>query len=291
MNYPEHIDLHMHSTSSDGTDTPEELLSHVRDAGLELFALTDHDSVEGCRIMQKVLTEEDPKFLTGVEFGCKDELGKYHILGYGYDPWAKTMEAAIHTGHLLRMHKLKKRLQLLKDSFEVSFSEEDLEWLYSMENPGKPHLAHLLVKDRYAENKSEAFDRFLEKLEVVDDYLRPEQAIAAILAGGGIPVLAHPSYGDGDQLIMGEKMDARLRHLLPMGLKGLEAYYSGFTDRIHEEVVDFAKKYDLYITAGSDYHGKNKLVELGETGLKKASEAEPGLRKFLETIQNKYVNQ
>ena len=83
------IDLHMHTTVSDGTDSPEGILDKVRSAGLALFSVTDHDAVKGYRIIQALLTPDDPAFLTGVEFSCKDEEGKYHILGYGFDPEAE----------------------------------------------------------------------------------------------------------------------------------------------------------------------------------------------------------
>ena len=79
------IDLHIHSTVSDGTDTPEEILRHVKETGIGLFALTDHDAIKGCAALRQCLKEGDPQFLTGVEFSCRDKEGQYHILGYGYE--------------------------------------------------------------------------------------------------------------------------------------------------------------------------------------------------------------
>ena len=102
--------------------------------------------------------------------------------------------------------------------------------------------------------------------------------------GGGVPVLAHPSYGDGDQLIMGEEMDRRLRRLKEFGLRGIEAYYSGFTARITRELMNFADKYDLLVTAGSDFHGRNKLVQLGDTGLEPGDEFPERLCRFLDEV-------
>ena len=93
------IDLHMHTTVSDGTDSPEGILDKVRSAGLALFSVTDHDAVKGCRIIQALLTPDDPAFLTGVEFSCKDEEGKYHILGYGFDPEAEPICRVVEKGH------------------------------------------------------------------------------------------------------------------------------------------------------------------------------------------------
>ena len=97
--YPNKIDLHMHSVVSDGTDQPEQLLQRAKEAGLDLFALTDHDAIKGCEMILAHRTEDDPLFLCGAEFSCRDEEGKYHILGYAYDPEAEAMKELIELGH------------------------------------------------------------------------------------------------------------------------------------------------------------------------------------------------
>ena len=279
------LDLHMHTTVSDGTDTPEEILSRVKSKGLELFAVTDHDAVKGCQILRGILTEDDPRFLTGVEFSCKDEEGKYHILGYGYDPEAASIRKVVDTGHSYRMTKVQGRLDFLAKEFGFTFPEEEIETLLAMDNPGKPHIGNLMVKYGYTETKEEAIKAYIDKLRFRSQYVRPEEAIAGILGGGGIPVLAHPSYGSGDQIIVGEDMDRRLRRLMDYGLQGGEAFYSGFTAKLRGEMLSFAERYDLYVTAGSDYHGTNKLVVLGDTGLDSVTEPPKGLQRFLEAIR------
>ncbi len=278
------IDLHIHSTISDGTDSPAEILTRVKEAGVGLFALTDHDAIKGCVILRQKLAEGDPQFVTGVEVGCRDEEGQYHILGYGYDPEAAPVRGLVEKGHSIRMNKVRTRLELLKSKFGFSFPEEELQNLLARDNPGKPHIANLMVKYGYAGSMEEAMAEYLNKLRVQSGYLSPEETIAAILASGGIPVLAHPTYGNGDQLIMGEDMNRRLRHLTDFGLRGVEAFYSGFTGRIIREMLTFAERYDLLVTAGSDYHGRNKLIELGDTGLEPGTEYPEGLCRFLEEI-------
>ena len=285
MKYPEKIDLHLHTTVSDGTDSPQEILEQVRGAGIELFSITDHDDFEGGLVIKDILTEEDPKFLTGIEFSCKDSEGKYHILGYGFDPDAEPVRKVVGTGHRFRIQKVRSRLDHLREEFGFTFSEEDMEDLFRQNNPGKPHIANLMVRYGYAETKDQAISDYINQLRFKSEYLSPEDAIAGILGGGGIPVLAHPSYGDGDQLIMGEEMDRRLKRLIDFGLEGVEAYYSGFTPKITAEMLSFADKYGLYITAGSDYHGKNKLVAIGDNGLDRVSDGAEGLRRFLENVK------
>ncbi len=281
MIFPEKIDLHMHTLVSDGTDSPETLLMRVREAGLDMFSLTDHDAVKGCRILQALRTAEDPLFVTGVEFSCKDEEGKYHILGYGYDPDSASMQQVVAAGHAFRMKKVLARLDYLKAKFGITFPDSEIEGLMALNNPGKPHIGNLMVKYGFAGSKDAAIRDFINGVRFPGEYVRPEEAIRGILGGGGIPVLAHPAYGDGDQIIVGEAMDLRLRRLMDFGLQGVEAYYSGFTPVLRKAMLAFAEKYGLYVTAGSDYHGQNKMIELGDTGLERVSDGPSGLRKFI----------
>ena len=284
MTYPKKIDLHMHSTVSDGTDTPEEILGYVKEAGIELFAITDHDAIKGGKQVRECLKEGDPQFVTGVEFSCRDEEGQYHILGYNYDPDAEPVQELVDRGHSIRMNKVRARIELLESKFGFTFPKEEIDKLLSQDNPGKPHIANLMTKYGYAPSRDVAMKQYLNQLRVRMGYIRPKEAITAILKSGGIPVLAHPSYGNGDQLILREDMDRRLRFLKEYGLRGVEAFYSGFNARLTREVLDFADKYDLLVTAGSDYHGRNKLVVLGETGLEPGTEYPERLCRFLEEI-------
>ena len=278
------IDLHMHSTVSDGTDAPETLLRCVREAGLGLFSLTDHDAIQGCARIMAVRRPDDPVFVSGVEFSCKDEDGKYHILGYGYDPDTEPIQSVVALGHGLRMKKVQMRLDFLKERFGFNFREEDIEALLSLDNPGKPHIGNLMVRYGYAPTKEIAIKEYIDQLRIRSDYVRPERAIEGILASGGISVLAHPCYGSGDELILGEDLEQRVRRLMGFGLQGVEGYYSGFSEKLLYQVISLAEKYSLYVTAGSDYHGTNKLVKLGSTGFANTAQAPNGLLRFLRAI-------
>ena len=278
------IDLHMHSTVSDGTDTPEELLERVREAGLGLFALTDHDAVKGCVAIRRALAAGDPGFIDGVEFSCRDEEGKYHILGYGYDPDSPFMRRVVEKGHGLRMKKVDARLDFIRERFGFTFPQEELRQLLALDNPGKPHIGNLMVKYGYAASKEQAIDEYINQAKIRSEYIRPEEAIEGILQAGGIPVLAHPPFGSGNELILGDDMERRLRRLMGFGLRGMECYYSGFTPKLRAEMLALAEKYALYVTAGSDYHGKNKLVALGKTHFAGAQPMPEGMRRFLEAV-------
>ena len=275
----------MHTTVSDGTDTPEEILQKVKEAGIGLFSVTDHDAVKGCGIIREVLAEGDPAFVNGVEFSCRDDEGKYHILGYGYDPAAPSMRKLISASHRMRMKKIRGRLEELRDRFGFTFPEDEIKQLLALDNPGKPHIANLMVKYGYTETKEEAIKKFINQVRFPDLFLLPEEAIRGVLEGGGIPVLAHPFYGSGDELILGDEMDERLRKLLGYGLQGVEVFYSGFTTKLRNEMLGLAERYDLYVTAGSDYHGGNKLVILGDTGLTDPADMPAGMQRFLNDIR------
>ena len=296
MAFPEKIDLHMHTVFSDGSETLPELLERIRENGISLFSVTDHDSIQAAEEMEKLAGQENPdgsrclsladgiQCLNGVELSCRDEDGKYHILAYGYDRNAAPIRELIQNAHRIRMNKVSKRLVWLEEAFGFLFDQKDIEYLYSLNNPGKPHFGILMAQHGYAASKDEAMTNYLNKKEFKEEFIRPEEAIEGILKSGGIPVLAHPFYGDGDQLILGEEMKYRLEKLIDFGLQGLEAYYSGFTQKLIASAEELAADHHLLVTAGSDYHGANKTVLLGDTGLERVSDAAPGLQAFLERV-------
>jgi len=287
MNDCRRIDLHMHSSVSDGTDSPAEILSRVKEAGISVFSLTDHDAIKGCEVILALrgASEYAPAFLTGVEFSCKDERGKYHILGYGYDPAGAAIRAVVEKGHALRMGKCRERLAFIRREFGVTFPQEEIDALLAMDNPGKPHIGNLMVKYGYAETKEQAIKDYIDKLRFGSAYVRPEEAIKGILGAGGIPVLAHPSFGDGGQLFVGEEMEARLLRMIDLGVQGVEAFYSGFSPKLRNEILSLAEKYHLYVTAGSDYHGGNKLIVLGDTGMSEDTPVPDGMERFLAAVK------
>ena len=278
------IDLHMHSTYSDGTDTPEQLLQHVKEAGITFFSVTDHDSVEAAGLMADLRSVNDPFFISGVEFSCRDEEGQYHILGYGIEPEARPIRTIVNKAHTIRMDKVVMRLKKLKEEFGIHFPEKEITELLQQPNPGKPHIGNLMVRYGYVKSKEQAFREYLNGMRVKGGYVRPEEAIKAILDSGGVPVLAHPFYGSGDQLILGAEMEERLLKLIRFGLEGTEAYYSGFTEKLTKQMLAWAEKYNLYVTAGSDYHGTNKMVKIGETNLEETAERPENLKRFIGRI-------
>ncbi len=285
MSIPKLIDMHMHTTASDGTDSPEEILRNVKDAGIGLFSVTDHDAVKSCMAIRSLLTEKDPVFINGVEFSCKDEFGKYHILGYNYSLQDSPIVDLVNYTHDLRMQKVQKRLAGLAENYQISFPDDEIEKLLALNNPGKPHIANLMIKYGFAPNREVAIRDYLNRIRIKGpSSIAPEVAIEAILNSGGIPVLAHPIYGDGSQLLDEAELNRRIRVLMQYGLMGLECYYSGFTPKEQNLMLQMADAFDLFVSAGSDYHGTNKLISLGDTNLEDTAEANPHLQQFLNRL-------
>lgn len=274
----------MHTTVSDGTDTPEEILQRVRDEGIRCFSVTDHDSIKSASILPGLLGKEDPFYITGVEFSCRDALGKYHILGYGYDPSAGSINHLVELGHSFRMRKVRARIDKLSEMFQITFPDEEIEKLLALENPGKPHLGNLMVQYGYASDRQEAIHKYINMAKVKSEFISPEEAIEGILGAGGIPILAHPCFGSSDQSVHGKELEERVERLAKKGLAGLEAFYSGFPEEYTQEVLALSEKFGLCVTAGSDYHGTNKTVKLGDTGTLDLSREIPQLSDFLDRV-------
>ncbi len=256
-------DLHIHSIYSDGSDTPSELIENVKKAGVDIFALTDHDAYAGCQKVRELLQPGDPYFIGGVELSCRDTVGKCHILGYAYDISKIYVVELINKMHKARMTKAENRFNFLKEKFGIVFTEDELQEIMKLKNPGKPHIANLMVKKGIA-TRDRAFE-ILNKFRDPGFQLTPEEAIDAILKSDGIPVLAHGILGEGSENLSAEAIEERVVRLKGEGLMGLECYYSKYTPEQQEIMLSLAKKYNLLVTAGSDYHGKNKSVKLGET--------------------------
>lgn len=256
------IDLHMHSTASDGTDTPEQLLQKVRAAGLRIFSLTDHDAIDGCARLDP-LVPADMTFFRGVEFSCFTPAGKCHILGYQYQPDAPSMDRALEAGRALRLAKLTRRLDYLRTERGIVFSPAELDWLHSLSSPGKPHLAQLIVQQGKAADRTEAIHRYLDGIPGGDARIEAKLAIEAILGAGGVPVWAHPLGGEGETHLTPAAFAAQFAVLRDLGIQGIECCYSRYTAEEVAFLLDQAKAHGLLVSGGSDYHGTAKTIPLG----------------------------
>lgn len=257
-------DLHMHSVFSDGTDSPEELVKLVQNQGVDLFSITDHDGIDATRLVMNM--ERHPDFISGVEFSCKENGKKYHILGYGYNPDADAITEVVKRNYESRIDKAYRIIEILKKDYGFIFGDDEIADILSQRSPGKPHFANLMVKRSYVSDSVSAFE-ILNTIKTGALYLTPSEAIDVIISSGGIPVLAHGVLEDGRGNLDFDEMHQRVKALKADGLMGLECYYSTFESGQHEIMISIAEKEKLLVTAGSDYHGKNKSVKLGDAGV------------------------
>lgn len=257
------IDLHMHSTASDGTDNAEELLQRVREAGISVFSVTDHDTIEGTMRMETIVPEE-MKFIIGIEFSSITEAGKCHILGYGCDWNKRAFRNILEEGTEKRRNKLNRRISFLRDEFGIKLDEKDIAILRSNNSVGKPHLGNLLVSMGFASDKNEVIVKYIDPCKTETDRIDGEKVIQAILLSGGVPVWAHPLGGTDEREVPVLAFERQLDVLISAGLMGLECYYSKYTKLQVDMLIEAARKHDLCISGGSDYHGRNKKVRLGE---------------------------
>lgn len=255
------VDLHMHSTASDGTDTPVQLVEKVKAAGIRFFALTDHDTVTGAEQLAECLPT-GITFIPGVELSCCMDSGKCHILGYRCDTAHPAFQDALAKGAALRRAKLEKRLNFLREK-GMAFPEDELCRLRQIPGAGKPHLGNLMVKYGYAPDLRTAITEVINRCATESSRIPAETAVKAILASGGIPVWAHPLGGEGEREIGPAQFAGMLDELTGYGLMGLECWYSKYPPDRCEHLAGIAKKRGLLISGGSDYHGTNKVIPLG----------------------------
>ena len=250
-------DLHVHSNNSDGSDTVENLVKEIKKANLEIFALTDHDTIAGCIEITKYIPE-NIKVIPSIELTCQTGDIRCHILGFNCNPADEKLNALIQKGKELRRKKLETRLDYIKNVLHIDLTNDELNWLYSRKSVVKTHLANLLVKRKMAKTNVEAMQKYLDGIKTGNTRFSIEEAIDAIVTSGGIPVWAHPLGGEGEKHIAHEKFMPRLEKMIAYGIKGLECYYSRYTLEEVKFLINCANSNNLLISGGSDYHGTNK---------------------------------
>lgn len=257
------IDLHVHTTASDGTLTPAGLVAHARQKGLRAVAVTDHDTVEG---LPEALAEADKsgfEVIPGVEISVDYQGGEMHILGYYVDPSSEPLLVSLAQLQEYRRERNPKVIRKLRE-LGMHISLEEVEAAAGGNVIGRPHFAAVLVRKGYAASTQEVFDKFLgagQPAYVKKEKLTPEEGIELIGRAGGIPVLAHPKYLRDHNA---DRLSALLRKLEAVGLKGVEVYYTTHTPEETDLYLRLAREYSLLITGGTDFHGANKPeIELG----------------------------
>lgn len=258
------IDLHSHSTSSDGQDSPAELIDKAHKAGLRYLALTDHDTLAGLQEAEEAAQKTELTFIRGVELEIQwPHVGEFHLLGLNLGTNTDELEAQLQILRANRRQRNEDILSLMRKQ-GIHITYEELEAKNPKAVIGRPHMAKFLVEIGKVKHYQQAFDLYLaygRPFYLPKKALSLESAIAAIHACGGKAVIAHPM----SLCLSWRNFDARLPSFKEMGLDGLEAYHSTCSPTHCQRIKELAQKHSLLISGGSDYHGQHtkKLGRLG----------------------------
>ncbi len=251
----DYIDLHTHSHFSDGSMSPTEVVKLAKESGLRAISLTDHDTIDGLDEFMEAGKEYGIETIPGIEFSVVST-GETHILGYNIDYKQPDFFNALDRVKKLRLENNKRTEESLKKlGFDVTV--EDVRKISPVGNIGRAHFARVMADKGYASSVKEAFSLYLDKGKPGYNSLRlltPEDAIKLIKNAGGKAYLAHLHLTK----MQGEELDNYVKSLKDAGLDGIEGYYTEYTDEMEKEYQDLAKKYNLLLSGGSDFHGMNK---------------------------------
>jgi predicted metal-dependent phosphoesterase TrpH len=243
------VDLHSHTTASDGSLSPRELVRLAVKRGVRVLAVTDHDSTEGLAdAIAEAALHPPLTIVPGLEINCDIEGGEIHVLGYFVDvdaPWFQEFLRAQREERVVRIHRIADRLAELG----MPIDPAEVFAIVKEGSPGRPHVAQVMVNRGYVKTMREAFDKYLRAgapANVPRKRLTPVEAVRVIRKAHGVPVLAHPGFGAKEELIP---------ELVAAGLMGIEAYYAEHTPEQTRRYEQMCADLGLIATGGSDYHG------------------------------------
>ena len=243
------VDLHSHTTASDGTLAPSALVRLAVKHGVRVLAVTDHDSTDGLAEAFEEAARHPPlTIVPGLEINCDVPGGEVHVLGYFVDhqaAWFQEFLREQRAERVARVHRIADRLAQLG----LPIDPAEVFAIVKEGSPGRPHVAQVMVNRGYVSSLREAFDRYLRTggpANVPRKRLTPVDAVAVIRRAGGVPVLAHPGLAGKDEMIP---------ELVRAGLMGIEAYYAEHSPQQTRDYVQLCRDHGLVATGGSDYHG------------------------------------
>ena len=244
------VDLHIHSTASDGRLSPADIVRHSAEQGLSVIAITDHDTANG--IATALITAKafpGLKVIPGVELSTDVPHGEVHVLGYFIDYADREFQVTLEGLRNSRFHRAQGMIAKLKN-LGIHIDWERVQEIAGDGSIGRPHIAQAMLERGYIASIKEAFTKYISRdgpAYVEREKMTPVEAVELVLKVNGLPVLAHPFTTNNLEIMIVELKTA--------GLIGIEAYYDGYTTDEINGLVSFAEKYGLIATGGSDYHG------------------------------------
>lgn len=244
------VDLHIHSTASDGRLSPTAIVTKAAGLGLKIIAITDHDSIEGVKpAIETAKAYPELTFIPGVEISTDLADGEAHILGYFIDFTSPEFKRSLEKFRDSRTGRGRRMVEKL-NRLGVKIDWERVQAIAGDGAIGRPHVAQAMLEKGYIKTFEEAFNKYIGQggpAYVEREKMTPEEAVALILRAHGIPVLAHP-FTVKDPAAM-------VKNLKKVGLMGIEAYYKDNTAATTRDTLQLADKYGLIATGGTDFHG------------------------------------
>ena len=253
------IDLHSHTTASDGALSPTDLVKKAYSAGITVLAITDHDTVEGLDEARVEAAKVGIRIVPGVEFGIEVGGTEVHMLGYLFDERNPILLEKLSDLQEGRLNRGKKMVAKLRD-LGINITWAQVAEIAGDGSIGRPHVAQALIEGGYASTIDEAFKKYISRGRpafVERAHLTLEECIDLVHQAGGVAILAHPTFVNDVEHV--------LPRLIKAGLDGIETYYGRYTEETIASIEKLAKKYNLVMTGGSDFHGLDALshAELG----------------------------
>jgi predicted metal-dependent phosphoesterase TrpH len=250
-------DLHLHTTASDGRLEPKEIVSLAINVGLDVIAVTDHDTIDGVvPALDAASASHSLKVIPGVEINTDVARGEVHVLGYFIDYTDKKLAATLQKLRDARLERAQKMVAKLSD-LGMKIDWQRVRELAQGGTVGRPHISQALFEKGYVRSEKEAFNKYIghDGPAYVERYkLLPVEVVKLILDAQGLPVLAHPAdIADLDELVP---------KLKSAGLIGLEVYYGNYAPETIDRLVGIARQYELVTTGGTDYHAFGDGLEV-----------------------------
>lgn len=256
------IDLHSHSTQSDGTETPAEVMRSAAEAGLDVVALTDHDTTRGWGEAARAVADTGVTLVPGIEISCAYDGISIHLLGYFIDPLDAPLLAELERARSSRRTRAQRIVEKLAPDTGLTW-EQVQEQFGADTTIGRPHIADALVAAGVVASRDEAFAAYLasgSKYHVSHYAPHPSVATRLVRAAGGVPVMAHPFAAARGRTVEHDVIEG----MADAGLAGLEIYHRDHTDEAIGQGLQLAERLGLLVTGSSDYHGTGKQNQLGE---------------------------
>ena len=245
-------DLHVHTNYSDGTMTPEAVVDEAVRLGISTISITDHDTVEGIIAARQYGQGKNINIIPGIELSSYLSPSEIHILGYFIDIYNVSLQIILKQSHEDRSKRIYAMVEKLR-GLNVNIDPQDIFTVAGKGSPGRMHVAETLWKHGYCGNLLESFSKYIGDkgpAYVPKKTLTPQQAIELIRDAGGVAVLAHPGLTQRDYVI---------EDLVKYGMQGIEVYYPAHNPQTVKKYLKIAKKYNLAVTGGSDFHGERKI--------------------------------